>query len=272
MSASSVPSSPMSASSVPFSSVPGAAPLAQLLGQRGMRVGVAIPCYLHHVGKLVRCLESVAAQTLQPAAVAVSCSSCTDADLPAGLASRFAFPLLVRTTPERRNAAQNRNAAAALLAASFPVEVVSFFDADDVMHPQRLEMVRRAFVWLPGRRIVLHAFVTPEDGAEAAEPGGAWSARLERLDVLPDACRRAPSGCVVVADDPRRRVHHAHASVHRSVLAAHRFPEDARLERREDSLYCGDVVAACGASATAYIEQPLSWYEMEGATVGAQRG
>lgn len=231
----------------------------------GTRVGVAIPCYLHHVPELLRCLASIARQTLAPEGVVVSCSSCSSADVPADLASRFSFPLLIQTTPERRNAAQNRNAAAAILASSFAVEVVSFFDADDVMHPQRLEFVRRAFAWLPGRKVVLHAY---EEGCE--EAAAAWSsARFDRVDVRPGVCRRAPSGCVVVDGDWGRRIHHAHVSVHRSVLDGHRFPEDARLERREDSLYCGEVVHACGAHTTAYIEQPLSWYAMAGRTVEA---
>jgi len=262
-------------------------------------IAVAIPCYRPHIQKLVRCLESIEAQTLKPEGVVVSCSSSREEDIPEGLASRFSFPLIVRTTPERRNAAQNRNTAAAILLDTFGAAVVSFFDADDVMHPQRLEFVRRVFMWLPGLKIVLHSFVCEEEvaggevvgeaaggeaGGEAGreaggEAGGeasaesaakkfvpAWQTSFERLAVLRGVCRRAPSGCVVIEGQPWKRIHHSQASVRRSIVWSHRYPEEPRFERREDSLYCGMVVNDAGRD-TAYIDLPLSWYAMEGKTI-----
>ena len=99
-----------------------------------MRIGVAIPCYIGHIEQLQVLLDSIAAQTRLPDKVVVSCSSTTE--MPPEF-SKYEFDLQIICDPMRKNTAQNRNIAAQLL----DTDVITFFDADDVMHPQRIEFV-----------------------------------------------------------------------------------------------------------------------------------
>jgi glycosyltransferase involved in cell wall biosynthesis len=116
-----------------------------------MKIGVAIPCYKYHIPKLIRCLESIEAQTLKADQVVVSCSSSDKSDFPSDIEKRFSFPLVILTTPDRKNAAENRNIAISHLT----TDLVSFFDADDIMHPQRLEFIKHAFYLKRDCKIVI---------------------------------------------------------------------------------------------------------------------
>jgi hypothetical protein len=213
-----------------------------------MRVGVAIPCCHEQIEKLAPCLDSIETQTFKPEGVVVYCTSTQPDDIAPDLSTRFSFGVIISTTPEHMTSGQALNAAAALLVRSFGVDIVSFFVANDVMHPQRLEFIRRAFVWLPGRKIVLHDYSTDSSRSDT------WGEPYERLDVLKDVCRRGSTGEVLIHGHPSKRVRHGHASVHRSIIGTHCFSEG---EGSVDVQYCGRIVSD-HVEGTAYIEQPLS--------------
>ena len=213
-----------------------------------MTIGIVIPCYKPHIGKLVRLLESIDAQTLSPDAVVVSCSSATLADFPT--LRTYKFPITFITHSGRLNAAQNRNCAAKLLNTEF----VSFFDADDIMHPQRIEAILTAFSI--GAQIVLHNYNDSPD---------ARFEHIDGFDVEYDTIARADSGCTVHKHDTRIKIHHSQASVVSHILNRIKFDEDTAVERREDSLFCGNVVAA--GYKTGYISNPLSNYDPAGETI-----
>jgi hypothetical protein len=232
-----------------------------LLSREGMRVAVAVPCgTAAEAASLPRCLESIAAQTLPPAGVAVCWGRGAPSPPPAAdLAARFpSLNLLVqRSSGEAGEAAEAaetaetlRREAGALAASSFSADVISFFEADAAMHPQRLELVRRAFVWLPGRRVVLHACA-----AAPAPP------RHERFDVVspwpPPAevrgSRRGAAGSSGGGGSAASPASEAHTCGHAS------FAEKAA----QASFRRGAAEPAAAPAATAYIEQPLSWKPAE---------
>jgi glycosyltransferase involved in cell wall biosynthesis len=216
-----------------------------------MHIGVAIPCYKYHILALIRCLDSIEAQTVKPDQVVVSCSSSKLDDLPE---FKYSFPLRVITTEEKKNAAQNRNIAASHL----DTEIVSFFDADDEMHPQRLEAIRDAFLSYRPCDIVLHSFWEGEENNRDYM-------RYTTFDKRYDTLRRAPTGCAIHAPDWSARLHHAQASVSKFICSRVQFKEDPGSERREDALFCGDVLAMPNVRSV-YITNPLSKYYMEGVT------
>jgi hypothetical protein len=164
-------------------------------------------------------------------------------DIP--LLPEYSFPLTIVTCSERRNAAENRNIAASRLT----TDLVSFFDVDDVMHPQRLES-------LSDCDITLHSYLVGDD-----EPFCMYPWPLSRTNVL----RQGPTGCAIVVDDPNARIHHAHVTVKREILSRVQFRTDREYERREDSLFCGDVLALPDITSV-YIANPLSRYYEEGST------
>ena len=103
-----------------------------------MRLGVAIPCFIKHIDHCYKLLDSINEQSRLPDQVIVSCSSSKPEDF---VKREYKFPLTVITSEERKNSAQNRNIAASKL----DTDVISFIDADDIMHPQRLEVIENAF-------------------------------------------------------------------------------------------------------------------------------
>jgi glycosyltransferase involved in cell wall biosynthesis len=210
-----------------------------------MRIGVAIPCYKNHIFPLIRCLDSIAAQTVKPDQVIVSCSSSKPEDLPE---LNYSFPLRVITTEEKKNAAQNRNIAASYL----DTEIVSFFDADDEMHPQRLEAIKDAFMSYRPCDIVLHSFLI---GDEVTRDYINYKSFDKRYDTL----RRSPTGCAVHAPDWSARIAHGYVSVSKFMLSRVQFKEDPGSELREDALFCGDVLAMTGVRSV-YLPTPLGRY------------
>ena len=215
-----------------------------------MRIGVAIPCYKYHIPSLKRCLDSIERQTYKPDEVIVACSSSMPTDIPI---YNYSFPLRILTRPERRNAAENRNAAADDLT----TDIVTFFDCDDEMHPQRIQILLDVF---HERRpdICLHSFLEKE---ETTQPFTV----ISKSTMIENRLRRAPTGCAVVEGNTSARIHHSQATVSKFVLGRIRFQEDIGHERREDAVFCGDVLAMPGVQSV-YISDPLSKYYMEGAT------
>ena len=102
-----------------------------------MRLGVCIPCYKNHVKYIQQCLESIEKQTRKPDVVSISFSEVTEPPvLPA-----FSFPIEIITTSKKQCQGKNRN----LAASKIDVDILSFFDADDIMHPNRLAYIEAAF-------------------------------------------------------------------------------------------------------------------------------
>lgn len=214
-----------------------------------LTIGVAIPCYKRHIPHLSKLLTSLTHQSRLPNKVAISCSSATLEDFQ-GFPYEFPFPVEIKIHSERKNAAQNRNLAAKLL----DTEIVSFFDADDTMHSQRLQAIHDAFTMFQ-TKIVLHSYT--QESPTVLLP-------YDSFHFIHGNLRKAPSGCAILSDNWSAPIHHAHVSVHRSILEITQFREDISSERKEDSLFCGDVLEY-NLNTNVYISQPLSYYEPEGA-------
>ncbi len=215
-----------------------------------MRIGVAIPCYKYHIDVLKRCLDSIEAQTRKPDQVVVSCSSCQENELPR---FSYSYPLTILTHPERKNAAENRNLAAKELVGS--CDILSFFDCDDVMHPQRLQCIEEQFE-THRCDIVLHNFWLDE---ECLKPFETYTQFKTEQNVL----RKAPTGCAIVEGRWHLRIHHSQVSISSFVFGRVQFKEDPGNERREDSIFCGDVLSMPGVQSV-YVHTPLSKYYLEG--------
>ena len=206
-------------------------------------IGVAIPCYKYHIPKLTRCLDSIEAQTVKPNKVVVVCSSSEQYDIPN---YNYSFPLDIVVRPDRRNAAQNRNQAASLL----DTDLISFFDGDDIMHPQRIEFVKKNT-----RDILLHGHISE----------GSFQP-YDTVSTLQNKLRRCYSGCAMIPGNVNAKIHHAHSTVRHSIWKRIMYHEEAEFERKEDAVFCGDVLAIPNIQST-YIAEPLSFYIMEGMTI-----
>ena len=219
-----------------------------------MRLAVVVPCYKPHLPKLGRLLESIAAQTVVPDCVVVACSSVTVVDVAAAAVATNGVEIVWVLSPDRRNAAENRNAGVAVALAR-KIGAVTFIDADDIMHPQRCEAVRKALEG--GADLILHDYW--DSPADLARPFSFYG----EIPIEYDCLERAPSGCAIHRADWRRRVHHSQATATRKVLEQVAYPEGAEYERREDAVFCGNVLGAAGFR-SAYVPLVLSKYDAAG--------
>ncbi len=114
-------------------------------------IGVSIPCYKGHISKIQSILDSIETQTVKPDNVIISCSSSYPKDIPS--LPHYSFNYNIVTTSERHNTAQNRNKAAGLL----NTDLITFMDVDDLMHPQRIEILKTI-----EDNIIIHSFSNTE--------------------------------------------------------------------------------------------------------------
>lgn len=218
-------------------------------------IGVAIPCYGPHIAKLAPLLQSIEAQTRRPDQVVIMCSGARAADV-AQVDRNWSFPLDIQTRTDRRNAAQNRNAAARILT----TDLVSYIDADDRMHPQRLEIVTQVFRDT-GVQVVLHGCLSPpspEFDAPFQEVRPPWPAAVNAPGTKQPAGSRFPPM-------------HSHATVTRGLAQSIGQPENLSFERREDTEFV-DLLVAMPGTRSAFIDVGLSKYESAGSWEGAPAG
>jgi hypothetical protein len=107
-----------------------------------MKVGICIPCHYGHIGYLDCVLASMERQTVLPHIVSISISEYPQEKEPLNTNS-YSFKLLITTTQEQKNAAENRNIAAQKIIND--VDILSFFDADDYSAPKRVQVIKNTF-------------------------------------------------------------------------------------------------------------------------------
>jgi glycosyltransferase involved in cell wall biosynthesis len=220
-----------------------------------MKIGVAIPCYKYHIQKLKRCLDSIESQEIKPDLVIVSCSSSESTDIPEEYKKIYSFPLQILTFTKRQNASENRNIASRELISQGCTHI-SYFDCDDVMHPQRIKSISFAFQCLPECDIVLHAY---HDHNETNQE----FINYKTVDIVLNYLRRAPTGCAWLEFQTDARIHHSQSSIRSEIFEKVQYREGKEYERKEDSIFCGDVLSLPN-SKNVYIRNYLSKYYLEG--------
>jgi glycosyltransferase involved in cell wall biosynthesis len=193
-------------------------------------IGLAVPCYKGHITLLKRLFDSIEKQLRKPDMVVVSCSSSSDEDIPYK-SSDYSFPFKIYTHRERRNAAQNRNFAADNL----DTDIVSFMDADDIMHPQRVQVVEKAFK----KNIVMlvHNFVYGDK-----DEFKFYHHILFNIGTLVITS----IGWSVTHLDSNNKygIANGHITVLKSIMKNIRYRETSDYTGREDSVFTSDIVKA----------------------------
>jgi hypothetical protein len=199
-------------------------------------IGLAIPCYKHHIRFIPRIIENLVAQTRKPDAVVISCSS-VDADALKELESlpQTDMDLTIIPIKEYKNAAANRNIAANHL----KTDLISFFDVDDLMHPQRTAFIENAYEKTKFDAFY-HNHIFREETFETYT-----SCDIHILNPTQKPTRPATAG---------------HVTVRRELFKQIMWPEGKVYEGCEDSAYLM-MITFPEVVVTVYVSNALTKYE-----------
>jgi len=210
-----------------------------------MKIGVAIPCYYGHIQNLTNLLDSIENQTCKPDKVAVSSSSTKELFK----IKQYSFPLEIIITEEHKNAAQNRNIAASRL---FNMDYITFIDADDIMHPQRIEILLKVFQDT-NCDIILHNYFTTESEFNY----------IENIDMRINELMQCYSGCIRHMDFYKYQsqlIHHSQSSIKKYIFDLVKYPEEKEYYSKEDCVFCHRVFSIYNIK-NVYISNQLSIYK-----------
>jgi len=190
-------------------------------------VSVCVPAIAadYEDGDLVRLLSSVKMQFLKPKEVVVALSGVSELhakEIRRELSLQAAPVRLILTTVSvARSPGQNRNRAMKYASG----DVITFFDADDVMHPRRISVISEAFAVNPALKLVLHGLTSPK--------------RPWRQVVTYDSIRKWGGGKLCEMERHTRilgqewmsskylqfDITHGHSSIHRTVAEKYKFTD-----------------------------------------------
>jgi glycosyltransferase involved in cell wall biosynthesis len=190
-----------------------------------LTIGVVIPCYINHFKYIPTLLQNIADSTIKPKQVVVSCSSYTSSFTQNYMFKEIDVTLVFIN--KYANGSQNRNLAASYLT----TDLISFIDADDLMHPKRLEYVWKTFQEHNDVSAVYHGYVY-QHISERELPF--WE-EPER-EVIYDPIEHDPKGIgILIRSDKTYPIHHAHVTVRKEVFTTCKFNESVNYW--EDSVY-----------------------------------
>lgn len=217
-----------------------------------VKIGVAVPCYVGHLDRLFDLLDSIQNQTIHPTRVVVSSSSTPEKKIDIEKYKKYTFELVIHTTEEKRNAAQNRNRSASELS---DMDLITFIDADDVMSPQRIEILLKVF-HLTQYDMAVHNFSYT---SVPFEP-------ITHIEYDTNTLEPCPSGCIRHKDHSlcgTYPIHHSQSTIKKAIFDLVQYPEEQDYCRREDSIFCNRVLSLANVKHV-YINHRLSYYDGSG--------
>jgi glycosyltransferase involved in cell wall biosynthesis len=123
-----------------------------------MKITLAIPCIPKHLYRLHELIQTLKVQTVLPSEIVISISE-FDANKAQILQRQLQaynehVPIKVLFFSGIAYAGKNRNHCLKYARG----DVITFFDADDVMHPRRTEIILDTFTNIPDLEVLLHSY------------------------------------------------------------------------------------------------------------------
>ena len=236
-------------------------------------ISVCIPAIPRDVdsGCLDELISSIADQTLSAAEVVISFTNSSYSQAlrlrTSSLERLGPVPVRIVRSSDVYVQGKSRNNAALVSTA----ELISFVDADDKMHPERLEVIQGAFRGNENLTLLLHGFVEDENASgwdsESMLSKMYTTVGKEEICESEIRSRRQPNLDLLV--------HHAHVTVRRELFEKFRYDESPARHRIEDSVFVREVVAAACSRREVndllVLKAPLSMYRRKMRTCHLER-
>jgi Glycosyl transferase family 2 len=212
-----------------------------------IRTALIIPCTMYHARHVPDAIAQLQRQTLPPHEISIAISECTA--VPPAIseaARRSPIPVRIRTSPGVAYAGKNRNIAVDATDAS--ANLLIYQDADDLSHPQRVEVLTTLFRDYQIDHLMHHfERVQPLSGVDP------WAKRrFQSADAGAAAFYSAYGNGTA---DP---FHNGNNATSRALFHAVRWPE--HLRRGQDVAYNRAVNGSRFASSMARLTWPLVAY------------
>ncbi len=219
-------------------------------------IGIAIPCYIGHIDKLKVLLKCIEDQTILPAKVVVSCSSSKSEDLEIN-ESDYSYPLKIIVHEEKMNASQNRNCAASHL----DTDIISFFDADDIMHPQRNQCIIEGFNTHSDAVALIHGFIINSETLEMQIYNN-FTDFYRNIFYLKDDIQIIPGEPLLprINNHKDLSLHSGHCSIKKSVFREVKWNETRKICGVEDVIFNVDILKHFGPSSIIGANYPMTYY------------
>jgi len=222
-------------------------------------VSVVIPVYPPHFDQLPTCVGRLLRSTELPCEIIIAASeadSTTEAAILDSIAQQCGadadrVPILFASSPDVGYSGVNRNRGAARARA----DIIVFLDADDFIHPQKIEMVRQCFDRFPDCKQLLHTCTPTMQLHTLDEVLG----RRFSLDVSKPFRYQGDFSKQSIVKNGMRHIHRGHATVHRSVLDAVRYKV---VRHRQDNIFTKNVHRHFNQSY--FLPMPLIVYNESG--------
>jgi glycosyltransferase involved in cell wall biosynthesis len=234
------------------------------------KIAVCIPCASKDIKYLKACIGSVKAQTRQPDFVIVSISSIENEgslDLP-----DIEIPIEYIYSKGLVHPGGNRNLAAKK-AVEMGADLLTFFDADDIMHPRKIEETESHFMKHPEITAFLHSYLTGPKGdmriyeGKIAIPWQPLTGEYIKSPFHYYTCEAGGGNCLLFINSFMKStspgygyVHNAHMTVKASFWKDHPYSEiKGPLGYCEDTNFSASIITS--GLIIGYTPDMLSLYQ-----------
>lgn len=219
-----------------------------------LRIGVVIPCYKPHINLLKRLFDSIENQTKKPDMVIVSCSSSEDSDIPYKQED-YSFNFKIYTHKEKKITAQNKNFGARLI----NTDIITFFDADDIMHPQRIEIIYNGFIKNTNMKLLIHSLCINLTDLNFPLYD------INNINYHVDPFYVCNWGSLVFKNSYQYNITNGHCSIHKTIFDEIQFIESTDVLGREDTIFNTTIVNKYpNNNYVGFCNCELTWYYPSG--------
>jgi glycosyltransferase involved in cell wall biosynthesis len=212
-----------------------------------LTIGVVIPCHKPHIPLLGRLLWSINNQTHLPDMVIVSCSSSDESDI-LYKEQDYKFSLKIYTHSDKRNAAQNRNFGTRQL----DTDIITYFDADDIMHPQRIEIINKSFINYPDIKLLLHSLQLFPNDLKFQKYN------IDKIDIERGAFYVCKWGSICHKYN-KLNIANGNCSIPKNIFTEIQFIETSDGFGKEDTLFNSTIINKYSDNSF-YCQCDLTWY------------